>query len=366
MSGCRTVVVLLWVLLIFPGAHAQERADSVAPAPPQDGTKPAKPPVLLYDTLVDPSVLLDARRADALPLLLIYQYCSPESKTSGEIDVGAVLRCIDRLTQGDPPAWGMLDFEYGFTDRMQKGVDGPGALRARDQMIRLIKAVRAAYPRTRWTYYGVPFLPYWLEHRSWIDASNELKRSEMARCAQMYAPLVAECDWVSPSIYPVYDPAMFSPPERADVRRAGVAWRIAQVGFARLLAKGKPVIPMISPVWQPGGRTPSGGVVPSDQFVEDQVRPALGAGASGLAIWTAYPQMIDSATRTTEDRTATGEFPRENLARSLLDGTLPQDWTAPDLPATLRRRAAHVVLRALRDVRSVDPTVSPSTLPAAP
>jgi len=357
---------LLVVLLISVGARPQDPAQSASPATPQDGTARSKPPVLLYDTLVDPSVLLEARRAEALPLLLIYQYCSPDSKTSGEIDVGAVLRCIDRLTQGDPPAWGMLDFEYGFTDRMQKGVDGPGALRARDEMIRLIKAVRAAYPRTRWTYYGVPFLPYWLEHRSWLDASNEMKRLEMTRCAQMYGPLVAECDWVSPSIYPVYDPAMFSPPERADVRRAGIAWRIAQVGFARLLAQGKPVIPMISPVWQPGGRTPSGGVVPSDQFVEDQVRPALRAGASGLAIWTAYTQMIDSATRTTEDRTATGEFPRDNLARSLLDGALPQDWTAPDLPPRLRKRAADVVLRALRDVRSVDPVESQSSQPAAP
>lgn len=340
--------------------------------PSQAGTTPpatkseTASPVLLYDTLVDPSVLVEARETGASPLLLIYQYCSPDSKSSGNIDVAAVLMCIDRLTQGEPPAWGMLDIEYGFTDRMQQGVGGPGARHARDEMIRLMRAVRAAYPRTRWTYYGVPFLPYWLNHRSWLDATEEQKRAEMTRCAEMYGPIVAECDWVSPSIYAVYDPAMFKPPEQSGVRRAGVAWRTAQVGFARLLARGKPVIPTISPVWQPGGRTPSGGVVPPDQFVEDQVLPAMRAGAAGVAIWTAYVSMIDAATRTAEDTTRSGEFPRDNMARSLLDGAVPADWKSPELPARLRAGAAKVVLRALRDARAAQRSVAapaPATTP---
>jgi hypothetical protein len=360
------VASTLALLQLVAGLGGQSLTPTDAARPPENHGAPAKQPVLLYDTLVDPSVLIEARRTEAIPLLIVYQYCSPDSKSTGNIDVGAVLRCIDRVTMGDPPSWGMLDFEYGFTDRMQKGVDGPGARHARDEMIRLIRAVRAAYPRTRWTYYGVPFLPYWLEHRSWIDSSDQMKRAEMTRCVEMYGPLVAECDWVSPSIYPVYDPAMFDPPERASVRRAGVAWRSAQVGFARVLAGEKPVIPMISPVWQPGGRTPAGGVVPSDQFVEDQVRPALQAGAAGLAIWTAYGQMIDSATRSAEDRTVAGEFPRENMARSLLDGVLPENWTSPELAARLRSRAANVVLRALRDVRSVEQVPAPAPQPSSP
>ncbi|MBM4006030.1 MAG: hypothetical protein FJ292_00450 [Planctomycetes bacterium] len=328
------------------------------PAMPQT-TKLAEPtPVLLYDTLVDPSVLVEARGTGALPLLLIYQYCSPDSKSTGNIDVGAVLMCIDRLTQGDPPAWGMLDFEYRFTDRMQAGVGGAGAIHARDEMIRLIRAVRAAFPKTRWTFYGVPFLPYWLDHRSWLDATDDRKRTEMMQCAEMYGPIVAECDWVSPSIYPVYDPSMFDAPQRAGVRRAGIAWRSAQIGFARLLARGKPVIPTISPVWQPGGLAPSGRVVPPDQFVDDQVRPALAAGASGVAIWTSYDRLIAAACEERPESPSV-EFPRANLASSLLGGAVPEDWKAPGLAQRMRECAAQVVLRSLRDVRRPDDAGAP-------
>lgn len=323
--------------------------------------KPAEPsPVLLYDTLVDPSVLVEARGTGALPLLLIYQYCSPESKSTGNIDVGAVLMCIDRLTQGEPPTWGMLDFEYSFTDRMQAGTGGAGAIHARDEMIRLIRAVRAAFPKTRWTFYGVPFLPYWLDHRSWLEATDDRKRTEIIRCAEMYGPIVAECDWVSPSIYPVYDPSMFDAPERTAVRGAGVAWRSAQVGFARLLSRGKPVIPTVSPVWQPGGRAPSGGVVPPDQFLEDQVRPAVGAGASGVAIWTSYDRLISAACEERPESSSV-EFPRANLAKALLGGTVPEDWKAPGLAQRMRECAAQVVLRSLRDVRRMQDALAPSS-----
>ena len=249
----------------------------LAAEPPSDATpqQPAKPPVtLLYDTLVDPSVVMAARATQSQPLMIAYQYCSPESQKTGRIEVGAVLMCIDKMTSGDPPEWGMLDFEYNFTDRMQKGLT-PEAKVAREEMVKLIRAVRAAYPRTKWTYYGVPFLPYWMDGKSWTDASDEQKRALMESCAQMYEPLVAECDWVSPSIYPVYDPTMFKPYEQAGVRAAGVAWRTAQVAFAKLLGRGKPVIPTISPLWQPGGLAASGTVVPPREFVLDQVQPAL-------------------------------------------------------------------------------------------
>jgi hypothetical protein len=322
--------------------------------PAGDAAQAPKPSVtLLYDTLVDPSVVVPARQTRALPLMIAYQYCSPDAQKTGRIDVGAVLMCIDRMTSGEPPEWGMLDFEYGFTDRMQKGLT-PEARVARDEMVKLIRAVRAAYPRTKWTYYGVPFLPYWMEGKSWSDASEPQKRQVMESCAEMYAPLVAECDWVSPSIYPVYDPSMFKPYEQSGVRAAGVAWRSAQVGFARLLAAGKPVIPTVSPVWQPGGLAAAGTVVPPRQFVQDQVQPALRAGAAGVAVWTSYGKLIDQKLAESPEAAEAGEFPRKNLVKAFLDGREPQDWKDPAVAEVMRRDAARVVLRSLRDVRACE------------
>lgn len=321
--------------------------------PPTDAAtrQAAKPTItLLYDTLVDPSVVTAARATRAQPLMIAYQYCSPDSQKTGRIEIGAVLMCIDKMTSGDPPEWGMLDFEYNFTDRMQKGLT-PEAVTARDEMVKLIRAVRAAYPRTKWTYYGVPFLPYWMDGKSWTDASEEQKRVTMEACVKMYAPLVAECDWVSPSIYPVYDPSMFKPYEQAGVRAAGVAWRMAQVGFAKLLAQGKPVIPTISPVWQPGGLAAPGTVVPPRQFVMDQVQPAIRAGAAGVAIWTSYGKLIDQKADESAEVAETGEFPRRYLVKALLDGREPANWKDPAVAEAMRQAAARVVLRSLRDVR---------------
>jgi len=344
------VALRSWLLLVVQGmtliAHAAE--------PPAENTtkQPAKPSVtLLYDTLVDPSVVTAARATQAQPLMIAYQYCSPDSQKTGRIDVGAVLMCIDQMTSGDPPEWGMLDFEYNFTDRMQKGLT-PEAMTARDEMVKLIRAVRAAYPKTKWTYYGVPFLPYWMDGKSWTDASEEQKRVTMEACAKMYAPLVAECDWVSPSIYPVYDPSMFKPYEQAGVREAGIAWRMAQVGFAKLLGRGKPVIPTISPVWQPGGLAASGTVVPPRQFVQDQVQPAIRAGAAGVAIWTSFGKLIDQKANESTQVADAGEFPRRNLVKALLDGHEPSNWKDPAVAEAMRQAAARVVLRSLRDVRA--------------
>ena len=339
-----------WVLVAAQGLTCMAlTAEPPAVATP---TQPAKSPTtLLYDTLVDPSVVVAARATQSQPLMIAYQYCSPESLKTGRIEVGAVLMCIDKMTSGDPPEWGMLDFEYNFTDRMQKGLT-PEAKVAREEMVKLIRAVRAAYPRTKWTYYGVPFLPYWMDGKSWSDASDEQKRALMESCAQMYEPLVAECDWVSPSIYPVYDPTMFKPYEQAGVRAAGVAWRTAQVAFAKLLGRGKPVIPTISPLWQPGGLAASGTVVPPREFVLDQVQPAFRAGAAGVAIWTSCGKLIDQKAAETAAVAETGEFPRKNLVKAFLDGREPTNWKDPAVLEVMRQAAARMVLRSLRDVRA--------------
>ena len=314
---------------------------------------PARPPlVLLHDTLVDASVVADATRTGAKPLLLVYQYTSPDSAKTGEIDILKVIEAIDRMSGGDPPEWGMLDFEYAFTDRLQRGADDPTAKAATAQMVRLIRAVKSTYPRTKWTYYGVPFVPYWIRNESWDDADTAAKRVTLTEASRVYAPIVAECDWVSPSIYPVYDPAEVQESLRSGVRQAGVAWRRAQVGLAKLLAKDKPVIPTVSPVWQPNGKAPAGAVVPPIQFVEDQVAPAVRAGAAGVAVWTSYDRIIKAACTEAPKPQSPEEFPRDNLVKAFLDGRAPLDWSAPGVASQMRERAARVVLRSLRDVRA--------------
>lgn len=317
------------------------------------GQTPAPIPLkLLYDTLVDVSIVADALKTEAEPVLIVYQYTSPDSATTGEIDVPKVLSAIAKMTAGEQPEWGMLDFEYKFTDRLQKGADDPQAQFATAQMLKLLRSVKASFPATKWTFYGVPFVPYWMQNKSWDDADESIRRSTLTEAGKAYAPIAAECDWVSPSIYPVYDPADYPEAQRADVRRAGVAWRRVQVALARLIARGKPVIPMVSPVWQPNGKAPAGTPVPPVQFIEDQVVPAMRAGAMGVAIWTSYDRIIQAACKQSIDPAKPEEFPRALLARAFLGDRQPEDWSAPQVAVRLREQAAKVVLRALRDVRA--------------
>jgi hypothetical protein len=342
----------------------------LAAAPSDPPVAPATPSaspesVLLYDTLVDVSVVADAAATGARPLLLVYQYTSPDSAKTGDIDVLKVLDAIDHMTGGEPPAWGMLDFEYAFTDRLQKGPEDPGAVHATAEMLKLLRAVKSTYPRTKWTFYGVPFVPYWLQNESWDDADDNVKRVTLTNASRTYGPIIDQCDWVSPSVYPVYDPAAYPESRQGSVRRAGIAWRRAQVGLARLLAKGKPVIPMVSPVWQPNGNAPAGMPVPSEQFVQDQVAPVMRGGAAGVAIWTSYDRIIKAACATRE-ATSPEEFPRENLCKAFLDGRMPIDWQAPGVAEQLRSRAAVVVLKALRDVRAWQADQASSPTPNGP
>ncbi len=303
---------------------------------------------ILYDTLADPSATVDTEALEARKCLVIYQACDPESKSTGRIDSSKVLTAIASETKEQAPEWGMLDFEEPFLENLALGPTSTKGRAAIETLVETMRIVKRVYPGIRWTYYGMPALPYWNQNRSWDTMGEEDKRDAIQKCADAFSAVVAECDWICPSVYFFYDPELFPQDQREGIRKAGRIWRFAQIALAKLLAKQKPVIPITSPFWMEFGKARADSVVPQSQFVEDGVRPIVGARADGVMIWSAIVWKIGQAVAALKK----SETPPSSLISGLMPAFQPGELDEATLQFRLQQAAARVLLRSFHDVRS--------------
>jgi len=322
-------------------------------------TKPInRPPlVLLYDVLPDLNAITRVQSISAKQFFILYQGCDPQSFKSGVIDIPAVLMAIQKQTGGQLPEWCMLDFEDPFNADLQKSPTAPECKRALNSMIETIKAVKKIYPNTKWSYYGVPWLPYWMQGKGWASANNETKKTTLDQAVQVYTSLVNELDWISPTIYPKYDPMLFPSDQSKTVVEEGRAWRMAQVGLAKFLSSGKPIIPTICPYWTPGGKAPFCQVVPSKSVIDDQVAPAISMGASGIAVWTSInyfiQQAINGPTKSSPGETDFGSNEwRKAFTTDYFNNKPPTDWSDPQVKQDLIQKVSKTITDTLFNIRS--------------
>lgn len=317
---------------------------------------------LLFDDISDPDSIGEAARLGCERLLIVYQMVDPGAQTKGLIDPAVLVEAIQKQAKDGLPDWGMLDFETPFYELLAEGPDSPRFAATVETMIGAIRAVRTAFPGTKWCYYGMPQVPYWIgpkHDQNWVTAPEEMKRSQLQRIAKICAPIVAEMDWVSPSIYAVYDPSLVKHSPESVTRTQGRAWRFTSTGIAKLLAHGKPVIPMACPWWTPGGTAPFCRVIPVDQFIEDIAAPAIDAGANGIALWTCMTYQINRVTASAADESKYGHEAnfgtpewRNAVVLDYFDGKAPGSWTDPAVRSRLVRRMSEAAVNALRGIRA--------------
>ena len=311
---------------------------------------------LLYDTLPSANATERVKAIGARPFYILYQSCDPQAEKSGLIDIDVCLKAIESENAGNPPEWGMLDFEEPFTADLQKGADSFECQRALQSMIALVRAVKFKYPNTKWSYYGVPYLPYWIGNYGWSTASDSAKRSALESSIAIYKTLVAELDWISTTIYAKYDPRLFSEDRQDTMLKEGHAWRKAQVGLAVLLGKGKPVIPTACPYWTAGGKADFCRVISLPEFLNDQIVPSVEAGATGFAVWTAIGYFIDKATAS-PDKIYNNEANfgqkewRAAFTMDYLNKQTPPDWTNPDIKQRLVSATSDTIATSLISIR---------------
>lgn len=341
-------------------------------APVAASTPARKPLVLLYDEMPDSRRLEQVLESRSFPYRIIYQSADPDAGKTGRINIVALLAAIRKDAEQGLPDWGMLDFEDPFHKQLQEGPDSDACRRTVQNMVEAMQAVRAAFPGTKWTYYGMPWLPYWLDKgEDWATGSTESRRKTLEFATRIYQPIIEAMDWVSPTIYPKYEPSMMPGMLPQLVREQGRAWRAAQVGLARLLGKDRPVIPNVCPWWTPGGKARFCTVVASNEFIEDQVEPAVRMGASGLALWGSLGYTIrritdrDQSKYSKEKDFGTAEW-REAVTSDYLGGATPADWSTADVRARVASALSGTMVRAIEDIRAWerDGTVPQGARPA--
>lgn len=350
---------------VHAGSALATQADSAA------GRADAQPavtpdPIILFDVVPSANARERARIMGAQKFYVCYQSADPNAGKTGQIDSGKVVEAIRRETQGVPPDWGMLDFEDPFIENLKKGPPSPEWKRTVMTMVALVQAVKTEFPQTKWTYYGVPNLDLWMDGSSWDRLSDEDKRKRLVEAVASFDPITSQLDWVSPTVYGKYDPAMQTPVNVESTLRAERAWRVAQVGAARLCAGSKPVLPTIDPFWTPGGKAPYARLIPRRFFIEQQVVLTLEAGASGVALWTAMEYFLDVAIQgktpsgVVEPNFGPDEW-RSALTKDFLEGQAPRAWSDPQVRQALSTATSDAIVRSMMDIRqwAADRTLPP-------
>lgn len=330
-----------------------------------------KPLTILFDSLPDPDAIGGLRGTDAQAWLQINQ--DQASYKSGIIDTDAILRQIETKGGGTPPDWVMLDFEEPFFKDLASADGSPERMRAVNSMLATLRAVKARWPGVKFGFYGLPSLPFWVDGKGWSELRTDEKRLALDKAQRDAAPVLAEVDWVSPSVYAYYDPAMVRPGSPDSIRGTprqarenDRAWRSMQVGLAVLMARGKPVLPTVCPFWAPGGVAPWCRWIDRRDFIESQIEPVVRMRAQGVMLWTGMAYRISKVTDPALEASATEKnfgVPewRTAFEKDMLGSERPTDWRDPLVRRRLERSTTRAIVQTIVDIRAWERS---GTLPA--
>jgi hypothetical protein len=196
----------------------------------------------------------------------------------------------------------------------------------------------------------------------------------MQQYTQPYAAVLDSMDWFMPCAYDVYERAKGMPNTYSPIDVAEAEFRKARVEsivrhFARRNLPTPRIIPAVSPWFQPGGGAGTAtwlAPIPTQEFIEDQLRSSMSAGASGFAIWGGMNYMLrvaslqsqtlsnDVAALQTEFRSALGAaYPRLGGTSQLMVSTMNwSDATELTLLGTQMNATLAEAIRACDQVAS--------------
>jgi hypothetical protein len=304
--------------------------------------------------------------------LIVYQNNGdPRAQETCTIDPAPVATEVQRLLALDPSAtMGVLDFEFPFDAVFAAGSSDPRYGPMVVSMIETLRVLRQRFPGVAWTYYGMPRLPYWNPEGVWPSLSEAQREAIFLRSTAAYAPLLDEIDWVMPSLYDVYERALGMPTTTVPRNEVEAEFRRAYIQCVRRYYERagrtvKPIIPVVSPWFQNVSNVEARflGPIPVDEFADEQVRPALEAGADGIAVWGSMGYALRVAFYTQQSY-ALGFAQTQRTFRAALLGTVgaepAPDWGSPEAARALGMRVNQTLSTALRLIDSVSTSASPA------
>lgn len=300
---------------------------------------------VLYDA--EPGVGFQKPVANATKYIIVYQDDADHGARTGRIDPSKVVARVRAiLDEGGASQWGVLDFEDPYDDIFRAGPSDPRYAPAMESLVATIRAVKQQFPQTKWTYYAFPRVPYWIGangDKQWVQVDAATREAELDRILDRYAPVMNELDWFQTSVYDMYERSLDMPISLVGRDEAEADWRRASVEvvkrwFERTGAQAPPVIPAVSPWFQPGGRALKNRAIPLAEFVEDQIRPLAEAGASGVSVWSAMDWFIDVSTRENTLLSATGQAARDEMRGIFASEYLRTNPSTVEWTSTATRR----------------------------
>jgi len=164
----------------------------------------------------------------------------------------------------------------------------------------------------------------------------------------------------------VYERSMGMPTTRTPRVEAEAWWRRANVEAILAFYRSRevnapPIIPMVSPWFQGGGFATAMRPVPEQEFIEEQVKPLVDAGASGIGVWggmryalyvTRWPGSHPSTAFLALREEIRSAFARDYLPGQSL-GSI--DWTSPAVQQQLADALDATMSRAILACESVKP-----------
>ena len=299
-------------------------ADSNTPqSPPSDASDPQTvdlededldeipdPIVLHHRGYSEPLAARAMRAANVQPYTLFYQTWDPQSLQTNRADPQAIINRWRRFFPPDTTAYLQLDYEYEFLEALRSD---PSSDRFQDMLEHLCQVfdeVKAAFPNSKLTYYGLPHFSKFIKDNQgeqlavWPIANEEERAVELARF-EAIRPLLDRLDWFVPNLYDWKRNTTQAEKYGPETVERDFSWRTDVVRLTKeyVLASARPdrpVIPMVC-VWYVfrGKETgPDRGLlIPMDEFIHDQVMPAIEGGADGIAFWNHDENVLDTAFR---------------------------------------------------------------------
>jgi hypothetical protein len=335
---------------------------ALPPAPP-----PPPVPALIIDCTTS------ARSADELRQLEVPYYrwfgqsTDPESLKTGKIDTSKLIDEITRKMGPDPSGWGMLDYEEPFDAWLELPPTDPRHVQVVSEMVRAIRAVKATFPKVKWTYYGQPRLDRWPmqadgTRKGWPEASPESCSKEIERRITTLGPIIAELDWISPSFYDVYENALFSGEEGRVMLANEERWRIEDARLGREMRRRRglpqvPVLPCVSCVFQGGGRATPFRPIPVPELLSDQVQPGLAGGVDGFTMWSGVDFAVMVATLPPDHKLDASDQKVQQESRTAWQPFVPKaktpiEWTDDMVRFELSQRVGDVVTAAAKAIKA--------------
>jgi hypothetical protein len=297
-----------------------------------------------------------------VPLRIIYAGGDPLGP-QGLISVDHVIQRVENHWGSDPYGWFMLDYEDPHFTYLNRGLENPEDplfIATRDSFVNALEQLKTRFPRARWTVYGVPSIPSWLNHNG-ADVTLRSLSSELLEQVvvgprrDLFRAIVDASDWVSPSIYVRHDARNYSSPQAAQNNSTNFQIRnrlmteMSRQLVAESARRDRPVIPLINLYFAPGGNAQQMREIPIDQVVEKMIQPAFAGGAHSIAIWTGAGFYARLATMPPNPSAYQPTVRAANVV-DYLGGQTPPTWEDMELRAFLLTRYAAAIQGAVEAI----------------